>query len=156
MFSRKESLIPTKRPSKSKYDTRRLRNSVHLYRHGEDPPPPPLRDSLAIIGDSAPFPLADRLPKPNNPDDPDDAPYIEYNPDKSLKKAKRVRGEAAQADHEAEEEVEQRRGRQKGREVDPDSEQQEPLMDGEVTISQEGVAPGEIRAYAHRDIKPGE
>lgn len=74
----------------------------------------------------------------------------------SLNKAKRVRGEAAQADHEAEEEVEQRRGRQKGREVDPDSEQQEPLMDGEVTMSQEGVAPGEIRAYAHRDIKPGE
>jgi serine/threonine kinase 16 len=74
----------------------------------------------------------------------------------SLNKAKRVRGEAAQAENEAEEEVEQRRGRQKGREVDPDSEQQEPLMDGEVTMSQEGVAPGEIRAYAHRDIKPGE
>jgi hypothetical protein len=85
VFSRKESLIPTKRPSKSKYDTRRLRNSVHLYRHGDDPPP--LRDSLAIIGDSAPFPLTDRLPKPNTPDDPYDAPYIEYNPDKSLKKA---------------------------------------------------------------------
>lgn len=70
-------------------------------------------------------------------------------------RAKNIRGKAAQADHDAEEEVEQRRGRQKGREVDPDSEQQEPLMDGEVTISQEGVAPGEIRAYAHRDIKPG-
>jgi serine/threonine kinase 16 len=74
----------------------------------------------------------------------------------SLNNAKRIRGEAAQADHEAEEEVEQRRGRQKGREVDHDSEQQEPLMDGEITVSQEGVAPGEIRAYAHRDIKPGE
>ena len=74
----------------------------------------------------------------------------------SLNNANRVRGEAAQADHEAEEEVEQRRGRQKGREVDHDSEQQEPLMDGEVTRSQVGVAPGEIRAYAHRDIKPGE
>jgi serine/threonine kinase 16 len=74
---------------------------------------------------------------------------------KSLNKAKKVRGEAARADQEAEEEAEQRRGRQKGREQDPDSEQQEPLMDGEVTISQEGVAPGEIRAYAHRDIKPG-
>jgi serine/threonine kinase 16 len=74
----------------------------------------------------------------------------------SQKNAKRVRAEAARADQEAEEEVESRRGRQKGRETDPDSEQQEPLMDGEVTMSQEGVAPGEIRAYAHRDIKPGE
>jgi serine/threonine kinase 16 len=74
----------------------------------------------------------------------------------SLNHAKRVRGEAAQADHDAAEEVAQRRGRQKGREVDADSEQQEPLMDGEVTISQEGMAPGEIRAYAHRDLKPGE
>jgi len=73
----------------------------------------------------------------------------------SQKRAKRIRGEAAQADQEAEEEVEQRRGRQKGRELDPDSEQQEPLMDGEVTMSQVGIAPGEIRAYAHRDIKPG-
>jgi serine/threonine kinase 16 len=70
------------------------------------------------------------------------------------KKAKRVRAEAAMADEEAEEEVD-RRARQRGREQDPDSEQQEPLMDGEVTRSQEGVAPGEIRAYAHRDIKPG-
>ena len=70
-------------------------------------------------------------------------------------KAKKVRGQAARADQEAADEVDQRRGRQKGREVDLDSEQQTPLMDGEVTISQEGYAPGEIRAYAHRDIKPG-
>jgi len=28
-------------------------------------------------------------------------------------------------------------------------------MDGEVIMSQDGVAPGETRAYAHRDIKPG-
>ncbi|PSS27750.1 hypothetical protein M430DRAFT_46819 [Amorphotheca resinae ATCC 22711] len=73
----------------------------------------------------------------------------------SVNKAKKIRGMAARADQEAEEEVQQRRGRQNGRELDPDSEQQEPLMDGEVTRSQEGVAPGEIRAYAHRDIKPG-
>lgn len=73
----------------------------------------------------------------------------------SQQNAKRIRGEAARADQEAEEEIEQRRGRQNGREVDDDSEQQEPLMEGEVTISQQGVAPGEIRAYAHRDIKPG-
>jgi len=72
----------------------------------------------------------------------------------SQKKAKRIRAEAAMADEEAEEEVD-RRTRQRGREQDPNSEQQEPLMDGEVTRSQEGVAPGEIRAYAHRDIKPG-
>lgn len=73
----------------------------------------------------------------------------------SVNQAKRIRGVAAMADHEAEEEVEQRRGRQNEREMDPESEQQEPLMDGEVTMGQEGVAPGEIRAYAHRDIKPG-
>ena len=70
------------------------------------------------------------------------------------KKAKKIRGQAAQADHDAEEEADQRR-RQNGRELDPDSEQQEPLMEGEVTMSQEGIAPGDIRAYAHRDIKPG-
>lgn len=73
----------------------------------------------------------------------------------SQNNAKKIRGEAARADAEAEEEVEERRGRQNERESDPDSEQQEPLMDGEVTQSQVGVAPGDIRAYAHRDIKPG-
>ena len=73
----------------------------------------------------------------------------------SQQNAKRIRGEAGRADQEAQEEVDQRRGRQRGREMDPDSEQNEPLMDGEVTMSQEGVAPGETRAYAHRDIKPG-
>lgn len=72
-----------------------------------------------------------------------------------INKAKKIRGDAARADHQAEEEVEHRRGRRNGREQDNDSEQEEPLMDGEVTISQEGIAPGEIRAYAHRDIKPG-
>jgi serine/threonine kinase 16 len=55
----------------------------------------------------------------------------------SQRKAKQVRDEAAKADQ------------------DLDIEQQEPLMEGEVTRSQEGVAPGDIRAYAHRDIKPG-
>ena len=67
--------------------------------------------------------------------------------------AKRIRKEAARADAEAEEET---RGRRGGRETDPDSEQQEPLMEGEVSMSQEGIEPGGIRAYAHRDIKPGE
>ncbi|KAF4637988.1 hypothetical protein G7Y89_g81 [Cudoniella acicularis] len=73
----------------------------------------------------------------------------------SQKKSKQIRGEAPMADQEAEDEVEQQRSRQKGRELDPDSEQQEPLMEGEVSMAQEGVAPGDIRAYAHRDIKPG-
>ena len=72
---------------------------------------------------------------------------------RSQKNAKKIRGQAPQADEEAE--AEQRRGRQASREQDDDSEQQEPLMEGEVTQSQEGVAPGDIRAYAHRDIKPG-
>jgi serine/threonine kinase 16 len=70
-------------------------------------------------------------------------------------KMRKIRGEAAQASDEASEEAEQRRGRQKGREVDSDSEQQEPLMESEITSTEEVVAPGNIRAYAHRDIKPG-
>jgi serine/threonine kinase 16 len=74
----------------------------------------------------------------------------------SVNKAKKVRGLAARADHEAEEEAGPRKGRQSRRDSDADSDQQEPLMEGEVTLSQEGVAPGEVRAYAHRDIKPGE
>lgn len=73
----------------------------------------------------------------------------------SQKKAQKIRGEAARADLEVEEEAEQLRGRQHSRELDPDSEQQEPLMDGELTQSQAGIAPGGTRAYAHRDIKPG-
>lgn len=72
---------------------------------------------------------------------------------KSTRKSKRLRSEAAEADEEAEDAA--RRGRKGVREADPDSEQQEPLMEGEVTQSQEGIAPGDIRAYAHRDIKPG-
>lgn len=71
----------------------------------------------------------------------------------SSKKAKEVRMEAERADEEAE--ASARKTRQKGRETDADSEQQQPLMDGEITISQQGVAPGATRAYAHRDIKPG-
>lgn len=81
------------------------------------------------------------------------------------RKAKGVRGEADRADREAEEEVpgrwKARKGKGKGKgklggeEHEDDSEQQEPLMEGEVTRSQEGVGEGELRAYAHRDIKPG-
>lgn len=72
----------------------------------------------------------------------------------SSKRAKEVRLEAERADEEAEESA--RKTRQKNRETDAgDSEQQQPLMDGEITRSQEGVAQGKTRAYAHRDIKPG-
>ncbi|KZF26007.1 kinase-like protein [Xylona heveae TC161] len=56
--------------------------------------------------------------------------------EESQGKARRVRQQAAEADDEALDEV--------------------PLMmEGEVTRSQEGVEPGQERAYAHRDIKPG-
>ena len=73
----------------------------------------------------------------------------------SQNKAKRVRAEAARADEEAAATVapDRRRGRDgEGEGLDTE---QEPLMEGEVTMAQEGVADGEIRAYAHRDIKPG-
>jgi serine/threonine kinase 16 len=72
-----------------------------------------------------------------------------------VKNAKKVIGEAERADREAQEEVEEERRRKGRNQDDDDSEQNEPLMDGEVTMSQEGFAPGAVRAYAHRDIKPG-
>ena len=81
VFLRKEPLIPTKRPSKGKYDVRYLRKSIHLHHLEGDVLP--LRDSLAIIGNSAPFPTD--LPKPD-PNDLD-TPYVEYNSDGSVKKA---------------------------------------------------------------------
>jgi len=74
-----------------------------------------------------------------------------------LKGAKSVRMQAVNADMDAAEEVEEeahRAERRKRRNNDMDTEQ-EPLMDDDVTASQVGVAPGQIRAYAHRDIKPG-
>lgn len=80
-FPRKEPLIPMNRPSKGKYDVCHLRKSVHFHRTGEDTQP--LRDSLAVIGHSAPF--TSDLPIPD-PEDLD-APYVEYNPDNSVKKA---------------------------------------------------------------------
>ena len=71
-------------------------------------------------------------------------------------KAKRVRDEAAEADREAEEEVVQANTRRKRRDNRDDAEiENEPLMEGEVMVAQEGVAEGDIRSYAHRDIKPG-
>ncbi|KAL8740261.1 MAG: hypothetical protein Q9190_007015, partial [Brigantiaea leucoxantha] len=68
------------------------------------------------------------------------------------KKARGVRREAEEADLDAARRVKQKR-RKESTEEEEDVEQ-EPLMDGEVTRSQEGVEEGEIRAYAHRDVKP--
>lgn len=74
-----------------------------------------------------------------------------------FKKARRVRQQAARADVEAAEEVELGESRRSGKRNADDSDDDEdaPLMDDEVTVSQEGIAPGQPRAYAHRDIKPG-
>ena len=72
----------------------------------------------------------------------------------SQKKAKGVRKEAAEADQDTINVKKQRR-RKNDAERDQEDIEQEPLMEGEVTRSQEGVGDGELRAYAHRDIKPG-
>jgi len=72
---------------------------------------------------------------------------------KALKKARRVRAEAAEADEDAARQAGRRRDRSAGR--DQEDVENEPLMEDEITRSQEGVPEGEIRAYAHRDIKPG-
>lgn len=60
--------------------------------------------------------------------------------------AKHVRAEAARAD---------RGDEQHQDDDDEELDAAEPLMEGEVSMAQEGVAEGQIRAYAHRDIKPG-
>lgn len=77
----------------------------------------------------------------------------------AVKKARVVRQEGAEEDRDAIRNVKQRSRRKGAPDGDPDLDQrdveQEPLMAGEVTRSQEGVEEGEIRAYAHRDIKPG-
>lgn len=61
----------------------------------------------------------------------------------SVRQAKQVRSEAARADRTA------------AADDEHDEEQQQPLMESEVTRAQEGISPGGDRAYAHRDIKPG-
>lgn len=72
----------------------------------------------------------------------------------SRQNAKNVRQEAEEADKDA---ARKARSRRKGAGIDEEEEdiEQEPLMNGEVTRSQEGVGDGELRAYAHRDVKPG-
>ncbi|MCJ1228347.1 hypothetical protein MMC12_005008 [Toensbergia leucococca] len=74
--------------------------------------------------------------------------------ERALGKAKGVRQNAAQADQDAARKAKQRT-KAENRERDQEDIEQEPLMEGEVTQSQEGVREGEVRAYAHRDIKPG-
>ena len=81
----------------------------------------------------------------------------------SQQKARAVRQEAAEADEDAKRKDKRRRKRrddERGQQDADDEEhgegvEHEPLMDGEVTLSQEGVGDGELRAYAHRDVKPG-
>lgn len=73
--------------------------------------------------------------------------------------AKAIRDEAAAEDADAA----RRKARTQKRtmtgdqqhQADMENEQEEPLMPDEVTRAQEGKATGETRAYAHRDIKPG-
>ena len=70
------------------------------------------------------------------------------------KKARNVRQAGAEADQDAKRKAKQKRRNAEAERAEEDIEQ-EPLMVGEVTKSQEGVEEGETRAYAHRDIKPG-
>lgn len=71
----------------------------------------------------------------------------------STRKANQVRGEGEEADAA----LQRERGRPTRRSKPQAGEdvEQEPLMDDEVTRSQEGHEDGDLRPYAHRDIKPG-
>ncbi|RMJ27307.1 serine threonine protein kinase [Aspergillus sp. HF37] len=71
----------------------------------------------------------------------------------STRRAKAVRNEGDAADAEVGMQMGNPKRRTSHR-VDEDPEN-EPLMDDEVTRSQEGVDEGDVRPYAHRDIKPG-
>lgn len=84
----------------------------------------------------------------------------------SRDKARRVRATAERADGDAQREVKSKAAaaaRKDGRRRNDDGNrdedtEQEPLMEGgggEVSRAQEGVGEGELRAYAHRDVKPG-
>ena len=73
----------------------------------------------------------------------------------SRKKARKVRQEAEEADIDAENEAIQANTRRKRSQREDGDTEQEPLMETEVMAAQEGVAEGQIRSYAHRDIKPG-
>jgi len=71
----------------------------------------------------------------------------------ATQKAKMVRSEGEVADENAA--LARGKTARRATRRDDDDTEQEPLMDGEVTISQEGVEEGDFRPYAHRDIKPG-
>lgn len=72
----------------------------------------------------------------------------------STRKAKGVRREGEDADGERSMQMKPKR-RPSQMHGDDEDEENEPLMDDEVTRSQEGVQDGGLRPYAHRDIKPG-
>ena len=72
-------------------------------------------------------------------------------------KAKAVREEAAAEDRDAARRAKKNKKREMRAEPQEDEDEaDQPLMEGEVMRAQEGVGEGELRAYAHRDIKPGE
>ena len=71
--------------------------------------------------------------------------------ERARERAKGVRKEGEAADRDAARRVKKARHQ----DVADEDVEQEPLMEGEVMRSQEGVDEGEIRAYAHRDVKPG-
>lgn len=68
------------------------------------------------------------------------------------RKAKAVRREGEEVDTSMRMSKPKRRATQV---ADDEDSENEPLMDDEVTRSQEGVQDGGLRPYAHRDIKPG-
>lgn len=71
----------------------------------------------------------------------------------STRKAKNVRREGEEAD--AERSMQMKPKRRASQMHGDEDEENEPLMEDEVTRSQEGVQDGALRPYAHRDIKPG-
>ena len=73
----------------------------------------------------------------------------------SQRRARGVREEAEEADRDAVRKAKGKRRAQGDEQVELADVEQEPLMEGEVVRSQEGVGEGEVRAYAHRDVKPG-
>ncbi|KAI9891008.1 MAG: hypothetical protein M1814_003359 [Vezdaea aestivalis] len=62
---------------------------------------------------------------------------------------------AREADEMMTEEARRRRDNSGHQQGNDEEIENEPLMEGEISRSQEGVGSGELRAFAHRDIKPG-
>lgn len=73
----------------------------------------------------------------------------------AARKAKGVRREGEEVDEERTMQMKPKR-RPSHRVAEDEDEENAPLMDDEVTRSQEGVEDGDLRPYAHRDVKPGE